>query len=465
MPVESDYDFGKAAVASSALSQDQLDECIETLVALERAGSQKRLWDVVERKGYMTGAAIARLRGGSAAPPAAKPQEASATAYDDEEETADEIAVPQAQPRGLLMVCIKRDGTHRAWPMPERVVMIDSTQDSDVPLDDPQAKGQRIRLRFDDKGFMAEDAGRGTGIVINDARMRRVRLRANDLLLIGSSMLLYLTDYGESSAPELNSLSSIEGEPLLCLQASTGMRKGARFYLGERPMVIGRNKLAGVRISDSAVSDFHCHVAVTSDGPRIADLHSRTGTRVNNEPVATQCLKHGDMIEVGATRFDVLFLKSGQVEPSAFEVPADAEVEPTTDFKLRKRLFGEDAAVEKPPPKPYRPGQLQLIGIGGPVDGKKFLISKPFTLIGRDPKVEIRVEDVSVSRHHAKLTLEAQQATLSDGGSRNGTFLNGARITATALRPGDTIRIGEGLFIVEEVVHKPHPPAAPAGRK
>jgi len=77
--------------------------------------------------------------------------------------------------------------------------------------------------------------------------------------------------------------------------------------------------------------------------------------------------------------------------------------------------------------------------------------------------VEICIADAGVSRHHAKLSLGAQQATLSDGGSRNGTFMNGARISATAVRPGDTIRIGEGLLIVEEVIQKPHKPAAPAG--
>lgn len=459
MPVESDYEFGKAAVTSGALTQDQLDECIETLVALERAGSQKRLWDVVERKGYMAAPAIAKLRGQpkSLGSEGANPPEPQLS---DDEETAEEVPVPQEQPRGLLMALIRRDGTCHAWPMPERVVMLDSTPDSDVPLQDPQAKGQRIRLRFDDKGFLAEDAGRGTGVVVNDVRMRRVRVRPNDLLLIGSSQILFLSDYGHGSAPELTSATGVEGKAVLCLQAISGMRKGARFFLGERPLVIGRSKLACARVNDPAVSEFHCHVANTPEGPRVADLHSRTGTRLNGERIDSKPLKHGDVLEVGATRFEALFLKEGQVEPPPVEFSPNAEVEPSTEFKLRKGLFGGESPVEKAPPKAYRPGQLQLIGIGGPVEGKKFLIVKPAVMIGRDSTADICINDPSVSRRHAQVKLEAQQATLSDAGSRNGTVLNGARVTATPLRPGDTIRIGVGLFIVEEAVQSPRKPSA-----
>ncbi len=463
MPVESDYEFGKAAVASGALSQDRLDECIEVLVALERAGSPKRLWDVVSRRGYMTDAAIAKLRGQSA-PQLRKPEPMEEPA-EDEEETADELAVPSAQPRGLLLVRIQRSGKCRAWPLPERVVMIDSSVESDIPLEDPDAKDQRIRVRFDEKGFMAEDAGRGTGLVINDVRMRRARLRANDLLLIGSTKLLCLENYGEGSAPEPTSASDVAGQALLCLLAVSGKRKGAKFYLGERPLVIGRSKLAGIRIFDEAVSEFHCQVAATPEGVRIADLHSRTGTRVNNEPVKSYLLKQGDVVEVGADRFEAQFLQGGEAERSTFDVAADAEVEPGTEMKLKKRLFGEEAPADRPTAKAYRAGQLQLIGIGGPVEGKKFLIKKAVTVLGRDPGVEIRIVDASVSRRHAKVLLEAEQTTLSDGGSRNGTFLNGTRITTTALRPGDTIRIGDGLLTVEEVAQKPRKPSPSAGGK
>ena len=62
MPVEADYNFGKRAVKAGRLRQDQLEECVEILVALERVGSAQRLWDIVRRKGYMGSAAIAEIK-------------------------------------------------------------------------------------------------------------------------------------------------------------------------------------------------------------------------------------------------------------------------------------------------------------------------------------------------------------------------------------------------------------------
>ena len=72
MPLEMDYEFGKRAVSAGHLKQDQLEECVEILVALERVGSKQRLWQIVQRKAYMTEAAIAEIRASleSAARPA-----------------------------------------------------------------------------------------------------------------------------------------------------------------------------------------------------------------------------------------------------------------------------------------------------------------------------------------------------------------------------------------------------------
>ena len=64
MPLETDYEFGKAAVASGFLKQEQLEECVEFLVALERVGSTKRLWDVALRRGFMRPDQAAALRAG-----------------------------------------------------------------------------------------------------------------------------------------------------------------------------------------------------------------------------------------------------------------------------------------------------------------------------------------------------------------------------------------------------------------
>ena len=63
--------------------------------------------------------------------------------------------------------------------------------------------------------------------------------------------------------------------------------------------------------------------------------------------------------------------------------------------------------------------------------------------MGRDPDCAVSVEDMSVSRHHARIVISNGEATIEDLESKNGTFVNGRRITdVTAVEDGDQIRVG-----------------------
>ena len=67
----------------------------------------------------------------------------------------------------------------------------------------------------------------------------------------------------------------------------------------------------------------------------------------------------------------------------------------------------------------------------------------PVTSIGRAKTNSVVLEDDYVSSEHALLMLRGQQWWLEDLNSRNGTLLNGARLTeATVISPGDVIVIG-----------------------
>ena len=66
--------------------------------------------------------------------------------------------------------------------------------------------------------------------------------------------------------------------------------------------------------------------------------------------------------------------------------------------------------------------------------------------IGRSPDNDIVVLDSDVSRHHAELRGTAGAYRIVDLGSRNGTFVNGQRVTDVALSEGDVVRIGPTSF-------------------
>lgn len=77
MPLDCDYEFGRASVSRGYLRQEQLEECLEVLIAFERVGSEKRLWEVVARKGYMTPGEISEMRRHADSSKAARPAAAA----------------------------------------------------------------------------------------------------------------------------------------------------------------------------------------------------------------------------------------------------------------------------------------------------------------------------------------------------------------------------------------------------
>jgi pSer/pThr/pTyr-binding forkhead associated (FHA) protein len=77
-------------------------------------------------------------------------------------------------------------------------------------------------------------------------------------------------------------------------------------------------------------------------------------------------------------------------------------------------------------------------------------ILKEEFLIGRGPDCDLRVNDEDISRHHCLIRVRGQEATLSDLGSSNGTFVNDKRVLSqTALVSGDEIRLGKCRFLVD----------------
>jgi DNA-binding winged helix-turn-helix (wHTH) protein len=64
-------------------------------------------------------------------------------------------------------------------------------------------------------------------------------------------------------------------------------------------------------------------------------------------------------------------------------------------------------------------------------------------ILGRGVDSLVWIDAQSVSRRHARLVIASGLATLEDLGSKNGTFVNGIRLSApVALRDGDEVRVG-----------------------
>ena len=84
-----------------------------------------------------------------------------------------------------------------------------------------------------------------------------------------------------------------------------------------------------------------------------------------------------------------------------------------------------------------------------PAQGNPIEIDAERTLIGRDKTAEVRLTENSVSRKHATIERRGPQWVITDGGSANGTFLDDVQIAESALRNGQTLRLGAVRFTIE----------------
>ena len=87
-------------------------------------------------------------------------------------------------------------------------------------------------------------------------------------------------------------------------------------------------------------------------------------------------------------------------------------------------------------------GDGVLIITRGPGAGSRFTLGSDVVVLGRHPRSDVLLDDISVSRRHADVRRASSGHVLRDLGSLNGTYLNGARVDESALRHGDELQIG-----------------------
>ena len=81
-------------------------------------------------------------------------------------------------------------------------------------------------------------------------------------------------------------------------------------------------------------------------------------------------------------------------------------------------------------------------------EGREVGLTDGENVIGRDEGCALRIDTGRVSRRHARILVQGRTARLEDLGSKNGTFLQGRRLTGTAdLAEGDEISIGGARLV------------------
>ena len=118
--------------------------------------------------------------------------------------------------------------------------------------------------------------------------------------------------------------------------------------------------------------------------------------------------------------------------------PIDLE-ETTLSFGLTEREEMESEAARRA----MLAGPVLLISSGGGREGQVVGIETDVLTIGRSPHSDLFLDDVTVSRHHARVLHDETGFLIEDLNSLNGTYVNRRRIERHQLFNGDEVQIGK----------------------
>jgi hypothetical protein len=92
-------------------------------------------------------------------------------------------------------------------------------------------------------------------------------------------------------------------------------------------------------------------------------------------------------------------------------------------------------------------GTYALIGLA---DGRRHVLRVGVNALGRYPENDLVLYPNHVSRRHCLVLVHATGGCeVADTASRNGTFVNGRRVSRADLHPGDVLALTDQRFLVE----------------
>ena len=87
---------------------------------------------------------------------------------------------------------------------------------------------------------------------------------------------------------------------------------------------------------------------------------------------------------------------------------------------------------------------------------KSYNLPSTLCVIGRRKDCEFCIPLAVVSRRHCEINQDEDILTIRDLNSKNGTYLNGHKITISTIRPGDLLEVGPFKFVFQ-VDNRPRP--------
>ena len=135
-------------------------------------------------------------------------------------------------------------------------------------------------------------------------------------------------------------------------------------------------------------------------------------------------------------------------ELQATQLMKGASEGPERSSERRTPPPAEEALPELAPlPQTQRYSLAVILGANA---GHIYAITRPRVYLGRGAGLDVQLPDSEVSRRHARLDIRGDEATLTDLGSTNGTFVDGVRVDQCVIASHQEFSLGTTtlMFIV-----------------
>jgi diguanylate cyclase (GGDEF)-like protein len=144
----------------------------------------------------------------------------------------------------------------------------------------------------------------------------------------------------------------------------------------------------------------------------------------------------------------VMSTRTSDDQPTSLE--SDEATKPA--FVAQEGHVETERAISIPVPETDARASLRVIS--GEGAGRVIPLPLGPTLLGRSPAADVRFDDSTISRSHARVISGAEGYLLEDLGSLNGTFLRGVRVDRAHLLSGDRFQLGPRTLIRIAVADK-----------
>jgi DNA-binding CsgD family transcriptional regulator len=91
----------------------------------------------------------------------------------------------------------------------------------------------------------------------------------------------------------------------------------------------------------------------------------------------------------------------------------------------------------------------------------RLILRDPVSILGRSSDCDLVIKSRSISRRHAEIAIQDCLITVTDLGSRNGTFVNDRQVQRALVTDGQRLRFGDVSFVFSrQLLNRPEPKAS-----